>query len=75
MQPLLNLKAFLAVLLLLIVSGSILAAYFRNYSAEAPAHEHGEKGANHGAAMDQGGMKGMEPSEGHATPDHHNISK
>jgi Spy/CpxP family protein refolding chaperone len=66
MQPLINLKTFLAVLLLLIVPGSLLVAYFRNYSSEAPAHEHGEKAKNHGAVIDKGDMSAMKPSDVHA---------
>ena len=44
MKPLINLKLFLAVLLILIVPAALLVAYFRNYSSDAPAHDHSEKG-------------------------------
>lgn len=44
MKPLINLKSFLAVLLILIVSAALLVAYFRNYSPEGAGHEHSEKG-------------------------------
>lgn len=44
MQPLINLKAFLAVLVILIVPAALLVAYFRNYSPMAGGHDHGERG-------------------------------
>lgn len=40
MKPLINLKSFLAVLLILILSCSVLVAYFRNYVPGAGNHEH-----------------------------------
>lgn len=40
MKPLFNLKAFVAVLVILIVPAALLLAYFRNYSPEAGGHEH-----------------------------------
>lgn len=40
MRPLLNLKSFLAVLMILIVPAALLVAYFRNYSPEGGGHEH-----------------------------------
>ena len=49
MQPLLNLKSFLAVLMILIVPVALLVAYFRNYSAEGGGHEH-----SNAAASDKG---------------------
>ncbi len=55
MQPLNNLKRYLAVLLLLIVPAAMLAAYFRNYSPEGGAgHAHSQ--SSH-AAMGHGGGK------------------
>lgn len=41
MQPIINLKSFVAVLILLVVPAALLVAYFRNYSAEEGGHEHG----------------------------------
>jgi hypothetical protein len=41
MQPLFNLKSFVAVMIILIVPAALLVAYFRNYSAERGGHEHG----------------------------------
>lgn len=49
MQPLLNLKSFLAVLLVLAIPGALLVAYFRNYSPEAGGHEHAANGGSHGS--------------------------
>ena len=46
MQPSLNLKSFLAVLIILIVPAALLVAYFRNYSAEGGGHEHGDAAAS-----------------------------
>jgi hypothetical protein len=40
MKPLINLKSFLAVLLILIVSCSLLLAYFRNFVPGAGGHQH-----------------------------------
>lgn len=63
MKPLINLKSFLAVLLILIVTAALLAAYFRNYSTEGAGHEHSEMAKTHGAAMSNGGgMSAMKPS-------------
>lgn len=43
MQPLTNLKRYLAVLLILIVPAVMLAAFFRNYSPEGgPGHAHSQ---------------------------------
>ena len=77
MQPSLNLKSFLAVLIILIVPAALLVAYFRNYSTEGGSHEHGDaaasgKGRDKSAiqpdhdmsAMQHGGDKGAEK------PDH-----
>ena len=77
MKPLINLKSFLAVLLILIVPAALLVAYFRNYSSEAPAHEHGEKGKGEGAAMKMEGAKsGMKSGDdSHAAMGHGNMAK
>ena len=56
MQPLLNLKSFLAVLIILIVPTALLVAYFRNYSAEGGGHEHGSTAAS-GKGSDMSAMK------------------
>ena len=57
MQPLLNLKSFLAVLLVLAVPGALLVAYFRSYEPEAGGHGHAAAGASGstGHAHDKGG--------------------
>lgn len=41
MQPIINLKSFVAVLILLVVPAALLVAFFRNYSADEGGHEHG----------------------------------
>jgi len=68
MQPLLNLKSFLAALLILAVPGALLVAYFRNYSPDAGGHEHAA-GSGHGMGKDHdmgaGGMKGDMPMKSH----------
>lgn len=50
MKPLIYLKSFLAALLILIVSGSLLVAYFRNFSPGVEGHEHGDRGTDDHAA-------------------------
>ena len=55
MKPLINLKSFMAVLLILIVPAALLVAYFRDYSPGAGGHEHSEKGKSGGTAMKPGG--------------------
>lgn len=42
MQPLINLKQFIAVLLLLSIPAALLVAYLRNYDPEAEGHQHSE---------------------------------
>lgn len=58
MQPLRTLKSFLAVLVLLILPGSLIVAYLRNYSLGAGGHGHGEvgkeMGEGTGAALGKG---------------------
>ena len=57
MQPVINLKQFLAVLLLLIIPAALLTAYFRNYEPEAggTGHQHADAAGTHPA----GGHGGM----------------
>jgi len=75
MKPLINLKSFLAVLLILIVPAALLVAYFRNYSPEGGGHEHGEKGTEGGAPMKMDGDKGaMKPgADSNAAKGHANM--
>lgn len=77
MKPLINLKSFLAVLLILIVPAALLVAYFRNYSTEGASHEHSEKGTEGGAPMKMdGGKSGMKPGgEDHAAMGHGDTAK
>ena len=77
MQPLINLKSFLAVLLILIVPAALLVAYFRNYSPEAGGHEHSELAKRGGAAMGKDGdMSTMKPGgDSHATMGHDTMPK
>lgn len=77
MKPLINLKSFLAVLLILIVPAALLVAYFRDYSPGAGGHEHSEKGKSGGAAMKMDGDKGeMKPGgEDHAAMGHGGTPK
>lgn len=71
MKPLINLKSFLAVLLILIVPAALLVAYFRNYSTEGAGHEHSEKGNGSGAVMGKGDMSAVKPSgESHTAMGH-----
>ncbi len=71
MQPLFNLKSFLAVLLVLAVPGALLVAYFRNYSPEAGGHEHAAGGASqstghgHATAGKSEGKSGDMPMKPH----------
>ena len=71
MQPLLNLKSFLAALLVLAVPGALLVAYFRNYDPEAGGHEHAAGSASGGTGQDFGkgeksdGKSGDKPMKGH----------
>ena len=71
MQPSLNLKSFLAVLIILLVPAALLVAYFRNYSAEGGGHEHGSA-----AASGQGGdMSAMKPGgDSHAAKGHDHMA-
>ena len=77
MQPLINLKSFLAVLLILIVPVALLVAYFRNYSPEAGGHEHSEMAKRDGAAMGKDGDKGaLKPGgDSHAAMGHGTMPK
>jgi hypothetical protein len=47
MQPLINLKQFMAMLLLLVIPTALLVAYFRKYDPQAGGHQHSES-ATHG---------------------------
>lgn len=47
MQPLINLKQFIAILLLLVIPIAVLVAYFRKYDPQAGGHQHSES-ATHG---------------------------
>ena len=51
MQPLITLKQFLAVLLILIVPAALLTAYFRNYQPETggSGHQHADAAGTHPA--------------------------
>lgn len=42
MEPFINLKQFLAVLLLLVIPAALMIAYFRNYDPQAGGHQHSE---------------------------------
>ena len=76
MQPLHNLKSFLALLLVLAIPGALLVAYFRNYSPEAGSMGHGHdmggkaSGKNRvmptksHEGMGSSGKNGMSPSLG-----------
>ena len=73
MQPLLNLKSFLAALLILAVPGALLVAYFRNYSPDADSmgqgHDMGGKstgmGKDHHMGAGSSGMKSDMPMKSH----------
>ena len=77
MKPLINLKSFLAVLLILIAPAALLVAYFRNYSPEAGGHEHSEMAKRGGAAMGKDGdMSAMKPGgDSHAAMGHDTMPK
>lgn len=71
MQPLRNLKTFLAALLVFAVPGALLVAYFRDYSPDAGGHEHAAGGASashasgHDAARKSAGTKENMPMKSH----------
>lgn len=89
MKPLINLKSFLAVLLILIVPAALLVAYFRNYSTESAGHEHSEKGNGNGAVMGKSDSQAAmghdtttqppapqsQKEDGHAAMDHGNMAE
>lgn len=76
MKPLINLKSFLAVLLILIVPAALLVAYFRNYSTEGGGHEHGEKANGRAEMKMDGGKSGMKSDgEDHAAMGHGDKAK
>ena len=72
MQPLINLKQFLAVLLILIVPAALLTAYFRNYqpSTEGAGHQHADAAGTHPA----GGHDGMTMPAGEAAGHGHGAT-
>ena len=73
MQPLLNLKSFLAILLVLAIPGALVVAYFRNYSPEAGGHEHAAGGDSHG--MEKGhGMSASGSSPDKSMPSHDGMA-
>jgi len=76
MKPLINLKSFLAVLLILIVPAALLVAYFRNYSPEAGGHEHSEMAKRDGAAIGKDGdMSAMKlGGDSNAAMGHGNVA-
>lgn len=77
MKPLINLKAFLAVLLILIVTGSLLVAYFRDYSPEAQGHGHSKMEKAGGADTSKSGdASAMKPGgDSHAAMKHDDTGK
>ena len=77
MKPLINLKAFLAVLLILIVTGSLLVAYFRDYSATAQGHDHSKMEKGDGVAtINSGDPSAMKPGgDSHTAMGHDDTAK
>ena len=77
MKPLINLKAFLAVWLILIVTASLLVAYFRDYSATAQGHDHSKMENGGDVAMSNNGdTNAMKPgSHSHAAMGHDDTAK
>ena len=77
MKPLINLKAFLAVLLILIVTGSLLVAYFRDYSATAQGHDHSKMEKAGGVAtINSGDPSAMKPGgDSHTAMGHDDTAK
>jgi hypothetical protein len=69
MKPRINLKQFVAVLVILIVPVALLAAYFRNYQPEAGGGGHQNMGA--GAMHSPGGHEEMEKSGGEGAGHEH----
>lgn len=69
MKPLINLKQFVAVLVILIVPVALLAAYFRNYQPEAGGAGHQNMGA--GALRSPGGHEEMAKAGGESAGHEH----
>ena len=69
MKPLLNLKAFLAVLVILIVTAALLVAYFRAESPAGTGHEHGKM------AQDDAKSAKTPSGDGHAAMGHGETDK
>ena len=82
MQPLINLKQFLAVLLILIVPAALLTAYFRNYQPETwgEGHQHADAagvhpgGAHGDMAMPAGGGDDAKQPPGGGQMDHSKMT-
>ncbi len=76
MQPLINLKAFVAVLVILAVPGAFFVAYFRGGPPEGDAAaQHGPAGHSHAGAGGMSGMSGMGGGAGtNAKGDDHGAS-
>ncbi len=82
MQPLINLKQFLAVLLILIVPAALLTAYFRNYQPETggAGHQHADAAGTHPAgghgemAMPAGGGDDAKQPPGGGQMDHSKMT-
>ncbi|MFT5471396.1 MAG: hypothetical protein ACI8UO_006530 [Verrucomicrobiales bacterium] len=68
MQPLISLKSFLAVLLILIVTAALLVAYFRDYSPGAAGHHHAVGG--HGTVPKPPAAQSHEKGDQTAEPTH-----
>ncbi len=73
MQPLLNLKSFLAIILVLAIPGALLVAYFRNYSPEGGAHEHAAGGDSQGMAKGHD-MSASGKGDAKAMPSHDGMA-
>lgn len=66
MKPLVNLKAFLAMLLIFIVTGSVLVAYFRDYSTTAQGHDHSKMENGGGVALSDHGDPSVVQHDGNS---------
>lgn len=76
MQPLINLKSFLAMLVILIMPAALLVAYFRNYAPEAAGHDQSAQGKDDGAAMGEDDMSAMKSGgDSKSTNDHGNMAQ
>lgn len=76
MQPLNNLKSFLAVLVILIVPAALLVAYFRNYAPEAAGHDQSAQGKDDGAAMGKDDISALKSGgDSKSTKEHGNNAQ